>query len=651
MAIAKMKKLTLLAEQANKDKVLKSIQEMKNVEVISLPEVLEEEFTEGFNIESSQEKIGTSNQYFQDLEYSIDFLNNYVTQPGFIEGLRRKREVFSLKELEQHVEDTDVEELINKVSEKEDSLNQIDEQKKQLEEEEFYLRKWKNLDFLPKEVDGFSLMDVIVGSIDVEYADDLIADINQVENVYISEIFKNDDQAGYLFILPKWDREELDSVLNTSGFQQLEYEYDRLPSEQLSKNQEQRSKLIDEEKTVKKEMKSWTDTKRDLELTVEYYYNMGEREKAKELVLNSEHLFLISGWIEENKFEIIHRNLETDLENNTAMMTDDVQADEYSNIPIVLNNSKIIKPFEMLIEMFSMPQYDEIDPTPWIFPFYFLFFGMMSADAGYGLLLFLGTIIPLKLFELKPGTRRFLTLFNYLSIATTVVGLFFGSFFGFTLPFQVWSMQEDVMPYMIFSVLLGIVHLIVGLLLKAYLCHKQGDHASAYTEGYSWAMILTGAVLWAVASFVMSNPLLANIGIALMALNLIGIILVNTFSNDNKLAGFGLGLVGLYDISSYIGDVVSYTRLMALGVASANIAMAFNLIIGLLPPIARFTIGILLFIILHAVNIGIAYLGSYVHAARLMYVEYFGKFYDGGGRSFAPLKPLEKYIWVNERNN
>lgn len=648
MAIAKMKKMTLLAEQANKDKVLKSIQEMKNVEVISLPDVLEEEFIEGFNIETSQEEISTSNQYFQDLEYSIDFLNNYVKQPGFIEGLRRKREVFSLKELEQHVENTDVEELINKISEQEDSLNQIDEQKKQLEEEEFYLRKWKNLDFLPKEVDGFSLMDVIVGSIDVEYADELISNIEQLESVYISEIFKDDDQAGYLFILPKWKREELDNVLNSSGFQKLEYEYDKLPSEQLNRNQEQRKELIEKEKTVKNEMKSWTDTKRDLELAVEYYYNKGERGKAKELVLNSEHLFLISGWIEENKFELIHQSLEANLEDNIAIMTDDIQLDEHDNVPILLDNPKIIKPFEMLVEMFSMPQYDEIDPTPWIFPFYFLFFGMMSADAGYGLLLFLGTFIPLKLFDIKPGTRRFLTLFNYLSIATIAVGLFFGSFFGFTLPFQVWSMQEDVMPYMIVSVLIGIVHLIVGLLLKAYLSHKHGDHAGAYVDGYSWALILIGATLWAVATIAWSNPVLANIGLILIVVNLIGIVLVNTFANDRKFVGFGLGLVGLTDISSYIGDVVSYTRLMALGVAGANIAMAFNLIIGLLPPIARFTIGIVLFLVLHAVNIGIVYLGSYVHSARLMYVEYFGKFYEGGGRTFAPLSPLEEHIWINK---
>jgi len=649
MAIAKMKKLTLLAEQANKDQVLKSIQEMQNVEVIPLPDVLEEELIDGFEIESTQEGVSTSNKYYQDLNYSIDFLNNYVSQPGLIEGLRRKREVFSLKELEQHVENTDVEKLVNKVSENEDSLDQINEEKKQLEEEESYLRKWMNLDFLPEEVEGFSLMDVIVGSIDVEYADSLMSDMNQLKNVYVSEIFTNEDQAGYLFIFPKDNRDEVDDALNSTGFQQLDYEYEQLPKEQLNKNKEQRKELNKKEQAIKEDMKSWTNMKRDLELAAEYYYNKGERGKAKELILNSEHLFLVSGWIEESKFETIYENLETNLENNIAIMTDDVQADEQDDVPVSLSNNKLLRPFEMLVEMYSLPKYSEVDPTIWIFPFYFIFFGMMSADAGYGLLLFLGTIVPLKLFELKSGTKRFLTLLNYLSIATIAVGLFFGSFFGFTLPFQVWSMQEDVMPYMIVSVLLGIIHLIVGLLLNAYLNHRQGNHAGAYTDGYSWTMILVGAVLWAVANFVMSNPLLANVGIVLMAINLLGIVLVNTFSNDNKLAGFGLGLVGLYDITSYIGDVVSYTRLMALGVAGANIAMAFNIIVGILPPVARFTVGILIFIILHAVNIGIVYLGAYVHSARLMYVEYFGKFYDGGGKAFAPLKPLEEHIWIGKR--
>ena len=129
-------------------------------------------------------------------------------------------------------------------------------------------------------------------------------------------------------------------------------------------------------------------------------------------------------------------------------------------------------------------------------------------------------------------------------------------------------------------------------------------------------------------------------------INIVGILLVSMMSNSNKALGLGLGAYNIYGVTGYIGDVVSYTRLMALAVASANIGMAFNMIVGLLPPIARFTVGLALMLVLHGIKIGLTFLSAYVHSSRLQYVEFFGKFYEGGGRPLSPFKTLEKHIFI-----
>jgi len=643
-----MKKLTLLAEQQNKENVFKSVQEMQNLEVIPLPDVLENELVNGFSVESTKDDINQINQFYQDLEYNLSYLDKFVDQPGLIEGLRRKREVFTLKELESHVENVDLEKHLDEISTEENKLKQIDEQKKDLKEEEFYLRKWKKLDFYPNEVGNFRLMDVVVGSVDVENKDKLLEEVSQLDSVYYNEVFINEDDAGYYFITPKTKRNELTDVLNSSGFQNIDYSYSLLPNEQIGENQEKRRQLIEEEKEIKKQLKTWTTKKRDLELAIEYFYNKNEREKAKELILNSKHLFILSGWVEESKVSEISNNVETNLNDEVAILTEDIPTEEEEQVPTVLENNSFVKSFESIVEMYSLPKYNDFDPTPWIAPFFFLFFGMMSADAGYGILLNLATLVAIKFFTLNTGTKNFLRFLHVASYATIIVGLIFGSFFGFELPIVLIPLTDQVMPIMIFSVAVGIIQLILGLLLNAYVKHKEGDHAGAYVDGYSWALILLGFSLWGANLILGFGDIVSTIGIWLMLLNVIGMVIVSTFANKNKLAGFGSGLYGLTSITTYVGDIVSYTRLMALAVASANIAIAFNIILGLLPVPARFTVGILLFIVLHAVNIFIAYLSAYVHSARLMYVEFFGKFYEGGGRAMKPLRTLEEHIWLNK---
>lgn len=649
MAISKMKKLTLLAEQTQKDELLKSIQQLQNVEVIRLPEVIEESILEDFEVHSSRDDLTDNDKNLQDAEYALEFLNQYVPKPGFIEGMRARRESLTLKELEAKVNLDDIQDIINLTSEKEKQLNSLDEKKKALQEEERFLRQWRNLSHHPDEFEAFNLVEVVVGSVDKDYTDTLFTKLDELEMVTYEKVFTDKENIGLYVIAPKSESESLRDELTQSGFRFLKYPYDNLPQQELEINLKKREEIISQQRDLKKELKGFKGQARKLELAIEYYYSRKERMKAKELVLNSELLFLISGWVAADKEDDIKASIIEDLEDNVAIISEEVMEEEKEDVPIQLDNPSFLQPFELLTEMFSMPIYGELDPTPWIAPFYFIFFGMMSADAGYGLVLFAGTFAMLKLFEMNRGMEQNIRFFMYNSVSTIIFGLIFGSFFGFDLPFGLLSLQDDVIAILIISVILGVIHIILGFQLDAFLKHKNGEHLEAYISDHSWSLIIIGAMVYAAGIMLDVPAVVQTIGLALMGINALGIIVASMVNGKNPLAGFGLGLFALTDVASITGDIVSYSRIMALGVASANIGMAFNILVSVFPPIMRFTIGILIFLALHFLNIFIAFLGAYVHSLRLHYVEMFGKFYEGGGREFRPLSNLEKYIWIKDK--
>lgn len=647
MAIAKMKKLTLLAEHQHKETLLKSVQEMQSLEIIPIAEKLEEALLENFETATSPVDQSEFQSRLQDIEYAIDYLEGYVSQPGLIEKLKSKRDVLTLNELEQHIESIDIDALVNQVSGKEKVLNDLEEEIKDLKQEEDFLRKWRPLKFLPKEVADFKFMHVVAGSLDSEHEAPLIDSLKENGKIYFEEIFRRRDQVAYLLIMPKSEKESFSQIITQYSFRELNYPYDVLPEDALYKNLKAQKDKNEAIEAHKKEMKKWKDVYKDLELSEEYYYNISERERAKQLFVDSQHLFLLTGWIEASKADSLIQNVwDTIGESEVAILTDDIEVEEYKEVPIVFENNKMVRPFEMITEMFSYPKYDGVDPTPHMMPFFVVFFGMMSADLGYGILLFAITLLSLKAFNLGSGARRFMKFLHINSYATIGFGLLFGSFFGAELPFNVLSLQDDILVVMGLSVVLGLIQLIYGLILTGVMKSKHNDKASSYVDGFAWAMILVGIILWVVGSMVWDSPLLSQAGIILAVINVVGILLVSMMSNSNKALGLGLGAYNIYGVTGYIGDVVSYTRLMALAVASANIGMAFNMIVGLLPPIARFTVGLALMLVLHGINIGLTFLSAYVHSSRLQYVEFFGKFYEGGGRPLSPFKTLEKHIFI-----
>ena len=462
------------------------------------------------------------------------------------------------------------------------------------------------------------------------------------------EVFTDDTEHGVLIFYKTGSLEEVRRILKEYGFKPFEYDHAELPADRL---EQLKSNIRQQEAVVDAMTKSLAASKGELDqlkVQLDYLCNLSSRQESKNQLASTQNLAALEGWIESNQVQALEACLTEQFGQSILIQTREIRQDEKDKVPTKLKNNALVEPFELVTEMYSLPKYGDKDPTPVVSLFYFVFFGMMVADIGYGLLLFAGTSLALRFLHVKPGMAKNLRFFRLLGVAVIIWGLVYGSFFGFELPFALISTSSDAMTILVISVVFGFITVLAGLFLSGLKNIRLKDYAEAYNAGFAWVLILLGLLLLALGNFFPSLAFAATIGQWLAIINALGVLAVSIIS-AKSLAGLGSGLFNLYNVSGYVGDLVSFTRLMALGLSGASIGSAFNLIVSLFPPVARFSIGILLFIALHLVNMFLSFLSGYVHGARLIFVEFFGKFYDGGGKPFTPLKPSEKYVQQSKK--
>lgn len=670
MTISKMRKITFLSDKDYLDDVILSLQSYQAIEltppkVASQNKLVNAYYAEQVNDfgtrDTIPDEIFESKTYknevthysnlLEDVSENIAFIEELLPKTGFFDNLNQEKETMTLEELNDRVNAKDLPDLVKKAKKIKQTVNSLKKKRKTLKEEQNFFKRWRALDFNPKETENFALTRVIVGAVDQERDKTFNETVNSFHNLYLERLHYSEEETQYLIIVSQDEFQELEKVLTSQRFESLEYPYDDLPQAELEKNKTKLAEVNEQLGHLDDEPEEIVDLLEKLKLSEEYLFNLRERIQAKEDILQSDHLFILSGWIEEDMVEQQVEAIKRSIGSEHAFLDiDEVEGDEQADVPIKFKNRPSTSAFEGTVEMYSTPRYDELDPTPFVQPFSILFFGMMTVDAGYGLLGLLATTLALKFMDLSASMEKNLKFFRQLMIGTTLAGLFFGSFFGFDLPFGVMSLTDQLIEVMGIAIAIGLVHLVLGLFLNTINKNRKGQYAESYISGYSWILILVGAAVLAV-NMLLSGPAFWNtIGLALIIVNLIGIVVISVISSKSKAAGLGQGLFGLMDITSYIGDVISYTRLAALGVAGANIGMAFNLIIGMLPPVFRFTIGILIFLALHLFNMMISMISAYVHTLRLNYVEFFGKFYEGGGETFEPIPLLQKNIQIKTQN-
>ena len=653
MAIAKMSKVMLIAPTDKQNDLLDAIQELQSLEVTSLDQA-KELFTENSIAlqEVDTEEMNALQQKFEGIHAAIAFVEKNQKQPSLIQKLKTPKEQFTLSELQKEVQSWDADALVEHVESIRTTLRKKDEKLKELREKEALLRKWSVLDFYPKDIFKHPYTKTKMGTIPQATDNAYLEGLKQSELISVHEVYHTREEIGLLVTYPRKAQQAAKEELAKAHFSIVWYAFEEAPSVELEKNLKAQQAVVEAKKKVLEDLQEEKDILRQLQLSAEVTYNELQKEQAKNELVNGQHVFVLQGWLTTKAVDAVEVQLKNKLgEGEYVFLPLEIAEEEYEEVPTVLENNTFLQPFENLTEMYGLPKYGELDPTPYTAPFYLVFFGMMAADLGYGALLWLGTFIMLKFFHFDKGMNRNLKFFHLLSYPVMIWGIIFGSAFGADLPFQPLSLSKDLITIMILSIIFGVIQIMVGLSLGAYSNLKKKAYIDAYTSHLGWLAIITGIILYVLGSMVLNISWIATIGSSIAIIAAVAIVVVTVLTSENKWGGLASGLYNLYGISGYVADVVSYTRLMALAVSGGSIASAFNMLVGFLPPVARFTAGIFLIVALQGLNIFLSFLGAYVHGLRLQFVEFFGKFYDGGGHALKPFKTYEKYVDIKQQKS
>lgn len=449
-----------------------------------------------------------------------------------------------------------------------------------------------------------------------------------------------------------------EDVLRNIGFAKPMSPTSHTPKEKSERLIKKREQLYEETQKAREEILSFADRRGDICDTQDYFRIRADKYRVIGELEHSKHTFVIYGYIPEEDCQKLEK-----LCSRVSVCHIDF-ADANDDAPVKLKNNRFAQPAQGIVNMYSPPSHADIDPTPLLAFFFYFFFGMMFSDAGYGLLMTVAIGVVLKVFKPDTQMRNNLKLFQYCGISTFLWGLVFGSIFGdapavlynhFTgaditmaqlLPWPTIDPQKDALTLMVISIAFGLVHILVGMGCKFYICLKQKDYGGAFFDTGLWMLLLIGIAVLAAGMFMSTILLYAGAVIAIACA--LGLVL--TQGRHKK--GFGKvigGLASLYDITSYISDLLSYSRLLALGLTTGVMAQVFNMLATMFGTgVVGTIIMVVILIIGHAINIGLNALGSYVHTMRLQYVEMFSKFYEGGGQEFEPFSLKSKYIKIQE---
>ena len=649
MAIVKMKKLRLMAARDTKDELLRELIRHGCVEISELESQINGSELEGV-VSRETADLSSLKSKQTSLNHAISLMDKYAPKKG--KFLSAKPELEDLVLLD----DTGLNGAV-KIAE---TVESYDARIKRIIAEESRQRSvitalepWLDLD-MPLNTEGTARCSVVFGTIpakaELSAVEAAIAEVDEEAELFL--IHEEKKEHYVLLICMRPQLPAMQDCLRGFGFtasalssmngtpKQCRLDASQALTE-LAKEKESCSQYIVGEAIHRDELKLASDR-------VSVKISLAE---AEEKLYGTQSTIIMEGWIpEEQEAELI----EVFERLGCAWETVTPEESEYPDVPVKLKNNKLTNGLNMVTEMYSLPAYGSVDPNPLMAPFFILFYGLMMADMGYGLLMIIAALVAMKRIKPRAGTLSFCQLLLWGGISTFAMGALTGGFFGDALVKIgqilgkpegwgvlpcVFSPLNDTLMVLIGSMALGMIHLNTGMVINVVKKVRRGQVADAiWEEGALW-ITLVGIVL-----YVLKLGNIAGYPVVLI----IGLLMV-FYGGTRGAKGFGkvTSIFGtLYNqATGWFGDILSYSRIMALMLAGSVIAQVFNTIGAIANNIVFFFV---IFIIGHALNFGLNLLGCYVHDLRLQCLEYFGKFYEDGGKPFKPLKVNTKYYNVAE---
>ncbi len=638
MSIVAMKKLSLFAPKEHSDEILSKLIKLRCVEMHKAS-VAEEELSPCLLVDKKSEievRIGK-------IETAIDLLSLYEKKK--FSFVKRKIDV----DFDSFVADGSYERALGVVEQFEDLLEGKKRYQADLNSSNeciSELTPWADCD-VALNFRGTERTFLIRGSLPKTVSLEQLAD--SVDGCYaVVEKVSEDLYGIYVTVIGLREYEsEISRMLVSYGFNKsADTESDVTAAavmfEAEKKRDVSRAKLIGIERKMS-ELASQLDL-----IKILYDLERTELEKVikHEMLVSTESVELLCGWVPENKLDALEDVFEKYC---CAYEFEDPAEDD--DVPVLLKNNKFAENFEWVLSLYSLPKYGSFDPTFIMSICYAILFGIMFADVGYGLIMILAGFLVPKILNPSPWANRFFRSFGWCGVACIFMGILFGGYFG-DFPIKIAEMYgvtlgpnfglallidpvKQSMPFMIMGIAVGAVHLIIGMIIKFNIIRKNQSLLDAIFDIGLWWLLFAGIAL------VFIVP---SVGLWVLIAAVVGIFLTGGRHEKKWFMRPLKGLLSFYDIINYASDLLSYSRILALALTSAVIASVVN-VLGTMagPTVPGMIVLVIAFIFGHALNIALNVMGTFVHSARLQYVEFFGKFFEDGGRAFDPLKSNSKY--------
>lgn len=645
MGIAKMNQVYLVAHQAEKDKVLAVLQQLGVLEVNDLQakDMENEAWAELVESDQEQEALQALEDYLTDVRFALDFLNRHVpAKKSMLDALNAVKTPIVAGELSATAAEwKQVSEVAYKdLRGSDEKLMSLRNEETRLHNLKLQLAPWQMLTLPLEEVKVTTAVRVELGTLPVTELDSARQALAEaVPACYFEEIGRDRHDAYVLIVSHNDSAENIQTTLKTYSYSKHHFPpLTGTPAEVLERIKTDLINLEAERKValakVKKQAKH-----RD---TLNFYndYLMMERDK-KQVVANFARTgksFILEGWIRAKDVPNLQEKLESTCE-TVSLIAREPESGEVH--PVALDNKKGFAPFEFVTKLYGIPSSTGLDPTPFLAPFWVVFFGLCMTDAGYGVALVL--LSSIGLFKVKgDSVRKLLWVLLAGGFSTIVFGWLLGGWFGvelFGAPL-VFNPLLDPMPMLTYALILGLFQIFFGMAIQFVRLLKQGKVFDALADVGLWFVLIVGLLLYIA-------PGMAGVAKNMSLLGVVGLVLTQGRTQPTIIKKLLSGVLSLYNLTGYFSDVLSYSRLLALGLATGVIAIAVNTMAGLLQGPILFVPMVILLIVGHTFNVVINTLGSYIHSSRLQYIEFYNRFYEGGGRSFVPFQVKTRHLEVS----
>lgn len=645
MSVSTMKRLTVLAYRADADAIVRKLMHLKCVDIrTSIQGNAPEPFdTFGCNAQKAE-----AERRLAEISRTLPVLSAYTTRRGGLGRIvhRVDRAEFCAKGRDDLARQT-VADTLETVS----RMEALEAEQTRNEALIEALDPWLEYD-APMNEERTKRTRTVLGIFPPKIDRQALRQEIEEMGAYEEEVGEDDRGIYATVTFLKQDADAVERMIVGHGFTKLSFAETSATARAATEQAQARLGEIDVERLQCEErLRDLAERLADVEILYDLEETTVRVCEQKRKLAATKNCAVLTGWIPSGAEERIADTLSA-----FECAVEVAEPDEGEEPPVLLRNNSFASNFEWVVGMYSYPKYGAFDPT-WIMSiFYFVIFGLMFADVGYGLLLVACCFGGVKLLNPKPGLRRMMLMFGYCGFSCILMGVIFGGWFG-DLPVAImtnllhlpvdtgvghffasglwFNPLDDPMTFLILSLGVGAVHMIAGMVIDFSVKCKRGQKAEAVCTIIPYWILFAGLALFLV------NSTAGAIGTAVGALS---ILLFNGYGQCNVFKRLFKGLGGLYGLISYASDLLSYSRILALGLVAGVIAKVINLItmMGDGNPIGFFFMLIVL-ILGHVLNIAINLLGTFIHASRLQYLEFFGKFFEDGGEAFDPACPSEEY--------